>query len=441
MHKHWVWWSVCLIALILAACEPLPESGNPEPLRLPRFATHTPAPPTATPTPTRVFVYQQPWQEPTRDPALTPTPDPESDAWAQSVGLIGASADEEPWEEVVAAARIEDSVLVYSDTARSSTAMQGLLDTDTGVIAEALSMSSLDTYLQLLTDIIQGEVAASVYLTSDPPRTLQLLAQKRIWNYVPADIAPVLPQAMREPLLVHHWGAVMLMYSRDIYGGAPVHSWWDLTTPEWRGRLLLPDPLYDDRTLYLLVTLTQHADQLAESYMQTFGQELVLDPDCPDAGYQLIKALLANDAQFLPGDAEIAAAIGNPEAPSAYIGLMGSEQWAKVARGDLALSSLPEVAPMAGIRWPTYLAVVDRAPSPNAAKVVIHWLMEEDGFSLWSELGFFPSREDLADPQGALTREGLTPLLWDLDIEYIAENLQQVRAHIATCLGRPLGGQ
>jgi iron(III) transport system substrate-binding protein len=346
---------------------------------------------------------------------------------------------------VQAQARVEGRALLYSDAARAITAAEGFMSTYAGLDVEAYTLDSYDTYLRLMDDSQRGESGADVYMVSDAPRTVSLVAQKRLWNYVPAELVGVLSDTMRTPLLTHHWSAVTLIANSAQPPKPPVDNWWDLTRPEWRGRVALPDPILDERTLYLFVTLTQHAEELGQAYRAKFGRELVLDADCPNAGYQWIKQLLANQPVLLPGDAEVARLVGDPKADKPWLGLCGSEQYAKVRRGDLAFAMLPEVAPAAGMRWRTYVAIVDQAPHLNVAKLLVRWLMGDKagqgGYAPWMEPGVYPARSDVPDPAGALPRQQLEPRVWDVDPVYILANKLSVRDHIAAHIGRPVGGR
>ena len=47
--------------------------------------------------------------------------------------------------------------------------------------------------------------------------------------------------------------------------------------------------------------------------------------------------------------------------------------------------------PAFGVSYPTSLMVADMAPHPNAAKLLIRYMME-DGFKPWNELGDYAAR-------------------------------------------------
>ena len=444
MRHHAFALSILLI-LLLAACRPIAGDRPPRLVLVPPTPTLRPPTSTITTTLTLPLPTPQPQRSPTPNPAALATQAAESAAWLANAALGPYAPTGEPWEEVERRARAEGYVTLYADSARAVAAVESFMRAYPGLEAEAQASGSYDTYLRLAEDLQTNKRVADLYLVSDAPRTLALLDQAQLWSYLPPDLAPVLPQGMREPLLVHHWTALMLICSPVLSQTRPIESWWDLTLPQWRGRVALPDPINDERTLYLLVTLTQQSEELANAYRARFGRELVLDADCPNAGYQWIKDLLTNQPLLLPGDADVASKVGDPQSGEAWIGLCSLEQFAKVSLGKLAFTPLISVTPTAGLKWPTYLGVPDRCPHPQAAKLLALWLMGDaagkGGYTPWYEPGLYPARTDVPDPPGAVPRQELEPRLWALDYTYINTHLQAVRDHVAAHIGRPVGGR
>ncbi len=431
--------AIAVFATLLAiGCQPGPWPSPPSSDQVVDSAT------TRVPVPSGPTGAAKP-EQPQPQSDDTPAIHPDSAAWLEWAGLGPDAATSEDWSRIQAKAGAEGQVVLYSDTSRSLNAAESLTRAYPGLRADAYSLGSHDIYLRLLDDAQEGRHAADVYLVGDAPRTLELLAQHRIWNYVPADLSDLVPQEMREPLLVHHWSAVTLIYNTALSKAPPIDNWWALTGEEWRGRVALPDPIAHERTMYLLITLVQHSDELAAAYRAESGHELVLDADCPNAGYQWIKDLLANEPILLHSDAEVAGLVGDPDADQTYIGIGGYEQYEKVARGKLSFAPIVDGAPTAGLQWPTYLGLVDRSPRPNAAKLLVRWLMGDEtgggGYSAWHYPGFYPARSDVPDPKGVIPREELQPRLWQPDAAFIADNMIAVRDQVAAYMGREVGGR
>lgn len=429
------WLISIVLACLLAACTPM--SGRDVP---PLFPTRTPVVPTTTatvpvsmpvsPTPTAMS-FPTPLR--TAAPLAPATIEAQAEAWLARAGLAGEEMAAEDWEAIQRSARAEGRVVLYSDTARMLTALESFLLANPGLDGEARVLTSDDAFLDLMQPLEgAGGPSVDVYLGGDGPLVMQALAQNRLRNYVPADLQPVIPEAMREPVLVHHWSTVILVQAGAGTEPVGIDSWWDLTREEWRGRVALPDPAIDKRSAYFFLVFAQHAGELAEAYRVEFGEELVLDDACPDAACQWMSALIRNNAQILASDAEVAAWVSDPAAPAKRVGICGSEQLAKVQRGKASLSPVPELAPAAGLYWPTYLAMVVGGEHPYAARVMIRWLMSDavgDGaMAPWNEAGLYSPREDAADPPGSVPGKELAPRLWRIDAQFALDHQSAVNA-------------
>jgi iron(III) transport system substrate-binding protein len=78
------------------------------------------------------------------------------------------------------------------------------------------------------------------------------------------------------------------------------------------------------------------------------------------------------------------------------------------------------VKPVVGVSYPTVLVIADRAPHPNAAKLLIRYMMEE-GFKPWNEPGDYAARSDVAKQQTA--KFDIPPFedvkMWPIDQEQV----------------------
>lgn len=429
--------------LFLAACQPLhDEELAPLVLLPPSFTPRSLS--RITPTPSPLAAVNHTLYGPTKDIAISLTRTAEARAWLTSAGLGPYASESETQREVESRAQAEGRVILYTDSAKALAAIESFMLAYPGLKAEAQASGSYDIYLRLINNLNE-EHKVDLYLVSDPPRTLALQDQGHLVNYLPADLVNAFPQEMREPLLVHHWTALIWIGSPVLSRTYSIKSWWDLTLPQWRGRVALPDPIRDERTLYVLTSLTQRSEELAAAYQAQFGHDLVLDADCPNAGYQWIKDLLTNQPLLLPGDADVAYKVGDPQSTEAWVGLCSYERFAKVCLGELSFLPLLDLAPAAGFRWPTYLGIVNRCSHPQAAKLLARWLLGDvagrGGYTPWNMPGIYPGRIDIPDPPGAFSRQEVESRLWPMDYAYINAHLQAVRDHVAAHIGRPVGGR
>src|SRR3546814_14930531 len=90
------------------------------------------------------------------------------------------------------------------------------------------------------------------------------------------------------------------MYNEAAYpDGSPVTNLWQLTLPEWTGKVLMADPTQRGELLDLLTQIALSGDEMAAAYQAQFGKDIAADSDLANAGEQFIRDLCGND--LIPG--------------------------------------------------------------------------------------------------------------------------------------------
>jgi len=233
--------------------------------------------------------------------------------------------------------------------------------------------------------------------------------------YVPASLRSSLEDDMVTPVLTHHWEILGLHHNGLLAEDQSLASWWDLVTPAWEGRVALADPLVEDRALGLLEALVAHDDLLRASYGGQLGSDALGDGP---AWSVWLDALLANEVMLLPSDAEVARWVGDPTSDGPRAGLCSSIHWKRVLRGELNLEFAVRAAPVAGVRWRTYVAPVVSASNPDGARLALAWFLGDDGgrggYEPWYQAGLYPARLDVPLPAGSVERSALIGRLWEV---------------------------
>jgi iron(III) transport system substrate-binding protein len=89
----------------------------------------------------------------------------------------------------------------------------------------------------------------------------------------------------------------------------------------------------------------------------------------------------------------------------------------KNKEGVYAAGPIFDLDPIFGVSYPTALVMADMAPHPNAAKLLIRYMMEEEGFAPWNEPGDYAARASIEAKQ--LEKFGLPKFddlkLWPID--------------------------
>ena len=275
-----------------------------------------------------------------------------------------------------------------------------------GIKVNAFDMDSGEILTKVLAEQSAGKFSADVIFLKDPAAVIaELYEPGYVFNYIPPDIKHLLPAAYREPLLVHHISLDVFIYNTEVYESSPIKNIWDLTRPEWRGKFLMPDPLVTTEYIEVLATIVQHADDMAAAYEEAFGAPLVLSPGVENASYEWIKRVLQNGAVIVRSTDDVSNAVGAPGQVDPPVGLTAfSRLRDKEKNPQLAFDVAYGVKPVLGVEHQVVVAVVNRAPHPNAAKLLIQWMMGDDyggwGYAPYHVCGNWPTRLDVPAPSG-----------------------------------------
>ena len=159
-----------------------------------------------------------------------------------------------------------------------------------------------------------------------------------------------------------------------------------MTKPEWKDGFVIRDPLRAEGSLHWLTMFVRYADEVAADYERVFGEPIKLTT--PNAGYELIKRLLDNGLMLESGSRAVLDAVAQHNLKRPPIGATTSSKYRDVLSGDYQFEILWDLTPSAGYAYEDALVVAGYAPHPNAAKLLIRWLMgagdeEATGFEPW----------------------------------------------------------
>ena len=193
-----------------------------------------------------------------------------------------------------------------------------------------------------------------------------------------------------EPLLVWDYCNKVFIYNTDYVEDGEIANIWYATDPAYAGTLQMKDPEKEGVNMNFLCMLTsdENAALLEKAYQDYYGTDIVLDADCPNAGYQWIKMMYNNGALMGGSDSDITKAIGNPaqEAPTKWSALVTLNKFVKsnqdstINPGEKTLSYVTEMEPFAGFIYPIYGLMTANADNPDLAKAFLVWLYTEEGW-------------------------------------------------------------
>ncbi|WP_411034484.1 ABC transporter substrate-binding protein [Shinella sp. BYT-45] len=306
-------------------------------------------------------------------------------------------------EALLPLAQKEGKVTVYSFTSRIARVEKAFEEAYPGIDLIGFDMSSTEMITRLRTEAAAGIPNADVVYVSDAPVVLgELLETGLLENYVPPRVADKLDAAFKSPLLAQRLSTKVLMYNEAAYpDGAPVKNLWDLTTPDWKGKVLMVDPLQRGDYLDLMTEFVLQSDEMAKAYEARFGKPIALDDGVETAGHQFIVDLFENDLVLLASTDDVNAAIGKIGQENPPVGFTSYSDRRDNEDEGWALQVVNDIVPSNGIVFPALLALTADTKNPAAARLVVDFLMGDDsetggpGYAPFYVAGDWATRSDI----------------------------------------------
>ncbi|WP_438820659.1 ABC transporter substrate-binding protein [Aminobacter carboxidus] len=283
-------------------------------------------------------------------------------------------------KELLPLAQKEGKVTVFSLSSRIAKVEKAFEETYPGIDFVGIDMSSVKQIARVVAEQTAGVNAVDVLYIADTPVVYEdLVKTNRVVPYIPPRVAGELADEHKTPLLTQRLSTKVLMYNEAANpNGAPVKNLWQLTTPDWKGRVLMVDPLQRGELLDLLVEFSLRPDEMAKAYEAQFGKPVAVDSDLKGAGEQFVRDLFANDLVLVPNSDVINKAIGDKTSVNPPVGFATYSDRRDNEKEGWALQVANDVEPSNGILFPAVLALVDKAPSPAAARLLIDFMMGDD---------------------------------------------------------------
>jgi iron(III) transport system substrate-binding protein len=221
-------------------------------------------------------------------------------------------------------------------------------------------------------------------------------------------VADRLDEAEKSPLLAQRLSTKVLMYAEDAYpDGAPVDSLWDLTREEWKGRVVMVDPLQRGDYLDLMTEIVLQSEAMAAAYEAEFGTAIDLG-GAANAGEKFIMDLFGNDLILVGSTDDVNAAVGKTGQTNPPIGFTTYSDRRDNEDEGWSLQVANDVAPAPGIIFPAVVALAKGAQHPAAARLTIDFLMGDDsdtggdGFKPFYVAGDYATRSDITPHPDAI---------------------------------------
>jgi iron(III) transport system substrate-binding protein len=301
----------------------------------------------------------------------------ELDAWLMKNSLGPHETAEENWGDIVAAAKLEGEVSVYTASGRIAKLVDHFQALYPGITLTVYDLGSVKTIEKTVREQDAGIFTADVITTGNSGQVMyELLGKNRIFNYVPSQFVDRIPEENRDPLLIRVNEAMVFFYNTEVHpDGAPISNVWELTQEKYRGKVGIKNPMSSGSSLMGLATLVQNPDEMAAAYKRLTGEDIVLGDGVPDAGYEFVRRMLVNDIVIYKSGSKLADAAGKAGQDEALIA-MGNMTY--IARNDSkgnVNAIMSDLDPVARLVYPNFMSIGANAPHPNAAKVLIAYLL------------------------------------------------------------------
>jgi iron(III) transport system substrate-binding protein len=159
-----------------------------------------------------------------------------------------------------------------------------------------------------------------------------------------------------------------------------VSNIWQLTEPQWKGKVALQDPLgkpnYDD---WFNQMQTHDDAKVAAAYKALYGKDLKTDEESATKAW--VKALAQNSPLLTSSDDEASAAAGAPGQKEPFMALVSSAKFRNNADMGYKLGLCAGMDPWSGWLSSKVALISAGTDSPNASRLFIHYMLTDEGIA------------------------------------------------------------
>jgi len=299
-------------------------------------------------------------------------------AVASTGGEIANAADAFDLGALIEAAKKEPPITVYAVTGKIVDTAEAFTK-KYGVQASGKKVNEATQIELMIRERQAGNIVGDVSVATDVASAMgELLPEGIVTSWTPPDIDPDIPEKLRNPLTVvsdaHVW-----TYNTEKYAKCPITNIWQLTEPQWKGKLAMLDlfdkPLYAD---WFNQIETHHDAEVAKAYEDLYGKKL--DTGGATATAAWVKAF-AENGPLLSDSTTVADAAGAPEQADPFFVITSTAKYRDNEAKGLKLGLCAGVKPFSGFLYPGFGLIATQTKSPNAAKLFVHYLMTQEGIA------------------------------------------------------------
>ena len=349
--------------------------------------------------------------------------------WEQKANIFATDeTDEELYQQAIEEG---GTVTLYSISSRCGKVAEAFMAKYPELKCESFDISTNELLEKVTREHDAGQYVADVVHIKDQDGSLynEYVKNKVFYLYQPADIFSHIDSQYTDTATPLYIELTQLFYNAETYPeGSPITNIWQLTDPEWQGKIMMQNPL-DNLSWGSWITgfcVGDVPDQLAAAYKELYGEDLVLSEGCANAGYEFLKRLHDNKPTYTSSSDEIAESVGTPGQSDPPVGFCASSQLRKNEDNGWVLAPV-NLYPTTGIPAINTLYVVEGCEHPAAAKLLIRFMMggidgDTSGYEPFNTLGGWPVRDDIEPAEGSVPYAEMNVSPFDPDEIYVNYN-------------------
>ena len=352
---------------------------------------------------------------------------------ADGAWLEGADLDvDEPTDRLYEKAKEEGELIVYAQSSATENVVSSFKEEYPDINVSVTKVKSVDMLEKIRLENEGNVKGADVVFGKDTNGFWknELVDKGIIHSYQPDVIASNLSEPYDNyPGLPVITEVITILYNTDANDEAPIDNWWELTKPEWKGKVTMKNPLEAADIQDLFLSMIQHSDEMEEAYKEEFGEDIKLN-GTKNAGYEFIKRLLDNDVVLMSSMGDSVDAVADSKSDDPPIVLASTVKLRDVENEGLPIAMVSDLKPKVSVPGTTKAFIVDNSPNVNSAKLFIRWLSGGDdgqgeGFMPFNNPGTFSTREDIEQDFVVPKLKELD--LWEEDVDYYYQNVSELR--------------
>lgn len=323
--------------------------------------------------------------------------------WLKSAGLDEMETPEDLYEKALN----EGVLTIYTVSSRVMDVAESFQKQYPGLQVEVIYTRAEELVGEITEAAASGENKCDlVFCTNgDGSLTENLIPAGLVYKYLPQDIQGKMLPGGNEDYLSILLEVPLLAYSSEYYNTPPIENWWELTEPEWKGKLYITNPMRSMISYTLFSTMLQKEALMEQAYLERYGTAFVPEKG-EGASKAFLRKLVENGLVIVNDSDDVADAIAKPGAPSNAVGVLNASKL-RLCESGYSLMMSYDIQPFAGVINPANIMMVGGAQNVNAAKLFIRWILGEadgtgEGYKPFLQQGAWPSRSDVESPSRPL---------------------------------------